>query len=545
MLRQEHQELGNEPDYDAMWGRIQSKLLNSASSAVTITRARVKKPLVRKIVPLACAAVLLAAAPAMAGVTIDWGALWRGESISNAISLGLGEELQETVVSGNIPFTLTGVATDDYFMHVLFQIDLPPLADYDYVGFERIQLTDKEGREVSVESQLRANASATNSLIGVFQAENKLESNKEQYDLKVNNLQLYKYRSFPLGVNPLNALHQPFALPYALGTESEFEVTAVIRSKGKLVITYEIDPVKHEGWQPATLAILKGSGDAVREEFGAVLPSAPNGRIVKQSTFVLSDAELADAELAVTAAEVVNVVEAEWRFNFDVNRNNSLKAIYVSRLNEAATTNDALMRFKELVVTPIDIRLPFDEDPAKGAGRAPYPRIEYEKQSLIIDGQEVEGWLGAPGLKNRYFSFQPPEWYEDWSQVPITLKLHERLITELNDETKPIALRSPSSERQRAETQIGAFKLHIDYYMDGDDLITEISSEDSRFRSVTPYLFEDGKRTAPQFNPTPPSGNGTSIQVDRYASAPKGHLQLRFALYQWTDPDTSVELKLQ
>ncbi|MDQ0060660.1 hypothetical protein [Paenibacillus harenae] len=545
MLRQERQELNDDPDYDAMWRRIESKLSSSIASDDVMTSARVKKPLAVKIIPIACAAVLLAAAPAMAGVTIDWGALWRGESISDAISHGLGEELQETVVSGNIPFTITGVAADDYFMNVLFQLDLPPLADNDYIVFESVQLTNKEGREFGVESQLRADASATDSLIGVFQAENKLGGNKEHYDLKVNNLKLYKYRSFPLGVNPLDALHQPFALPYALGTESGLEVTNVIRSKGKLVITYEIDPVSHGEWQPAALSILTGSGDSVGEEFGVVLRTVPNGRVVKQSTFVLSDAELADAELAVTTAEVVSEVKAEWRFSFNVDRNDSLEAIYVNRLNEAVTTNDALMRFKELVVTPIDIRLPFDEDPAKSAGGAPYPRIEYEKQSLIIDGLEVEGWLGTPDLNNRYFSFQPPEWYDDWSQVPITLKLSERLVTDLNDKTSLIALRAPSSERQRAETRIGSFKLHIDYYMDGDDLITETSSEDRRFRSVTPYLYDEGKKIVPQFNPAPPSGNGTGIQVDRYTSAPKGDLELRILLYEWSDPDASTELNLQ
>ncbi|GIP40543.1 hypothetical protein J31TS4_38230 [Paenibacillus sp. J31TS4] len=540
----EHAPLDGEPDYEAMWSRIEERRAKAQETQKAPVRrfARHRK----KALVLAASVSLLAAIPVLAAVNGGWETLWNGRSSVHAIEQGFGERLNQTVTSGQIPITLNGVATDDRQMNLLLTVDAGTLPAYDAIEFEKRVLTDAKNKAETVQMQLR-NDPAQGRMFGLASVQNKLGKAKQSFRLDLENLVFYQYRGTPVDLSPLKALGKRTAL--AGGPAASIEVTSAVREGNVYSVRYKLHVKDDDAWKANPHLTLVSGGQTIRETYAAVLPSEDPNVILRQSNFELSDAELQQARFELSALVETGRKEGAWHFAFDADGKKAAQAMYVGKLDPAAVANDSIMAFTNLVVTPLEIRLMYDEV------RNSFPKegtalVDYTSVKLLVDGRELDSgsgfWMTEDG--GRYRRFELPEWYEqkDWGQLPMKAILSGKKVQERAPEDHLLTLARPSADKQTVTTELHGFPVTFTYYKEGSDLLVESSSSDPSFGGITQsYLNIGGERMYAELNPTPPGGNGTNRKTERYINVPSGDLKLNPFLFVWFDPDAKVELNLR
>ncbi|WP_068617886.1 DUF4179 domain-containing protein [Paenibacillus tuaregi] len=540
--RMGRQPLDGEPDYEAMWNRIEAQLVqkNQQERASHRGISRHKK----KVLVLVASVSILAALPAMAAVNGSWDSLWNGRSSLNAIEQGLGDRLDQTVTSGDIPVTLNGVATDDQRMNMLLTMNVSGLPAYDAIEFERSELSEGKNKAEHIQVQLKQEQ-GQGRLFGLATVQNKLGEERKSYQLTLENVVFYQYRSFPLDLIPVESQDKKAALS---GTPvSSVEMTSVIREGNVFTVRYKLSGVNLEAVANPHLVLTSG-GQVIKEMYAAVLPSEDPNVIVRQSNFEISDADLKKARFELSALEESGRKEGRWNFAFEADGKKAAQAMFAVKLNPTDDANDSMMKFTEMVVTPLEIRLMYEE-----GGRFPepgVPLVNYDSVKLIVDGREMDSGSGFWTTKDGRFyrRFELPQWYEqkDWRNVPVKVILSGKKVQERANKNHLLELVQPAAERKTVKTELHGTSVEFTYYKKGKDLIVESSSSDPSFGGITQsYLDMKGERKFPEMNPNPPGGNGTNHKTERYVNVPEGDLKLNPFLYQWVDPKARVELNLR
>ncbi|MUT64727.1 DUF4179 domain-containing protein [Paenibacillus sp. NEAU-GSW1] len=527
------------PDFEAMWSRIQLQLTANAEKKPdkrNLYGATMRK---KKFITAAVACSFLIAVPVMASMNLNWEQLWRGESTMNALTVGLGERLNLTATSNHASLTLKGVVTDDQLMNVPFQLEMKNVPAYDFIDFGQVKLTDESGVAYHVDTQLER-AAENDQMIGILRTENQLKDRSLDYKLHVQDLVFYNYNFIKVTANPADIEKKSFSLSDP--EYSRLAVTSLIREGSALTIRYELDATDSSLTNGPHL-VFANDGTTLKSKYSAVLSSSEDGRAVLQETFEISDEQLSKSTLGLSYLAEAERRIGTWDFAFEADGKKASQAIYRKDLDPSVVTNDSVMAFKELVITPLEIRLTYDD---KSSGNFNFPTIRYDKAVLHINGQDIEGggWLEDDG-SGGYLSFESPEWYKDWSNVPMSLTLSEPRIQDKAPADQLLQLTSPNSAAQQVSTELQGFPVTFTYYMEGQDLIVESSSPDTNFRGITQsYLVSGEEHILSEMNPKPPGGNGTNKTIERYQDVPEGDLLLSPFLYVWTDPLRKAEIRI-
>ncbi|WP_245699963.1 hypothetical protein [Paenibacillus glacialis] len=134
---------------------------------------------------------------------------------------------------------------------------------------------------------------------------------------------------------------------------------------------------------------------------------------------------------------------------------------------------------EKLVITPleIDVNIPKDESlefPKEG-------EVSYNTVRLVVGDKEIKGdyYLKGVDPKNyqHMYLFQSPEWYKDWSQVPIKLILKDAFVRKYDPSKNWITLSQPVEKKQSTQLTVEDYNVHFTYYTDGKDLIVESESD--------------------------------------------------------------------
>lgn len=327
------------------------------------------------------------------------------------------------------------------------------------------------------------------------------------------------------------------------------EMTSVIREGNILTVRYKRGGLdKEASWKTNPHLVLTSGGEVIKEKYAAVLPSEEPNVIVRQSNYEITDADLQKSRFELSALEESGRKEGSWIFAFEADGKKAAQAMFAVKLNSADVANDSIMKFTELVITPLEIRLMYDESqdfPEPGA-----PLINYESVKLLVDGREMDSGSGFWTTKDGRFyrRFELPQWYEekDWDNVPMKVILSGKKVQERANKDQLLALAQPAAERKTVKTELHGISVEFTYYKEGKDLIVESSSSDPSFGGITQsYLDVNGEKKFPEMNPSPPGGNGTNHKIERYVNIPEGNLKLNPFLYQWFDPKAKVELNLR
>ncbi|AWB44731.1 hypothetical protein DCC85_11225 [Paenibacillus sp. CAA11] len=535
--------LDGEPDYEAMWSRIEERLAHKNQLERASQRGIRHK---KKVLVLVASVSILAALPAMAAVNGSWDSLWNGRSSFNAIEQGVGNRINQTVTSGGIPLTLDGVATDDQRMNMLLTMNVSDLPTYDAIEFGRSELSEGKDKAKRIQVQLKQDQ-GQGRLFGLATVQNKLGEERKSYRLTLENIVFYQYRNFPLDVIPAESQDKTAAL--SGGPVTSVEMTSVIRKGNVFTVRYKLSGVNQEAARKANphLVLISG-GQVIKEKYAAVLPSEDPNVIVCQSNFEISDADLKKSHFELSVLEESGRKEGSWNFAFEADGKKAAQAMFAVQLEPADVANDSMMKFTELVITPLEIRLMYEM-----GGRSPQPDvplIHYESVKLIVDGQEMDSGSGFWTTKDGRFyrRFELPQWYEqkDWSNVPMKVILSGKKVQERANKDHLLTLDQPAAQKKTVTTELHGTSVEFTYYKEGKDLIVESSSSDPSFGGITQsYLDINGERKFPEINPNPPEGNGTNRKVERYVNIPEGDLKLNPFLYQWFDPKARVELNLR
>lgn len=253
---------------------------------------------------------------------------------------------------------------------------------------------------------------------------------------------------------------------------------------------------------------------------------------LRQDTFRLSDEELNHASLYFSSLETVHTVEGTWQASFEADGNKTSQATFRKKLNPDLADPEFNMRLKELVVTPLQIRILLDNEFHKFPAK---PWVQYHKTELLLNGQTVAGGLWQTEKSGSFFRFEAPEWYKDWSRVPMKLQLSDAVISKRStDQWFPLEVGSES--KRSVEADLDGFPVTLTYYRQDQDLIVESQSDDPKFPGISQTAVKlDGKALYPQPNHIPPGGTGSNKRTDRYpgllskqryASIKSGLLQL-------------------
>lgn len=531
------------PDFDAMWGRIQASKTPSNLTHGEFAEKRTLLTSRKRLLPIAIAlSSILVATPVVAGVTLGWDEMFDRLGISTALKSGFGNPLDITVQSAGATLVIKGVVTDEQQLDVLFSLDVPQMPDYDVVEFEQKTLTNSDGEKLQLNDRIRKNASS-GQLAGLLEAENGLGNKREQLKLSLQNLLFYKYKETELQESPASL--QEGQQIDSMTSYGKLDIVSVVRENEVLTVRYEIPMKQPEDQQLDPKLILKTGDKTVTASYSAVLPPSKSGAIPQQDTFRLTDSELNDAKLYFSQLEVVQTIAGKWDATFEADGKKTSEATYYKKLDPAAVANDSDMELKKLVVTPLNIRVLMDMK-WKTRPKVPYEStVNYDKIELSVNGQRISGGMWQTDQLNWFLNFESPEWYKDWSAVPMKLLLSEARVEKRSKEWLQLA--GLPDTKQSIQTSLDGFPVTFTYYKQGQDLIVESRSSDPTFLGISQTAVKkDGKMFFPEMNPMPPGGNGTNQRVDRYPGLAfeQGELQLNPGFYSYSDKERKAEINI-
>ncbi len=528
------------PDFEAMWGRMQS---GKASANLNNRGFMGKIPLFTsrmRLLPVSIAlSSVLVAAPVVAGVSLGWDEMFDRLGISTALKSGFGNPLDITVQSAGASLAIKGVVTDEQRLDVLFSLDFPQMSNFDVAGFEQKTLTNSHGETLQLTDRIRKNASS-GQLTGLLEAANGLGTRREQLEISLQNLLLYKYKETELRESPAS-LKEGQQID-SMTRYGNLDIVSVVRENEVLTVRYEI-PMKQPNDQKLDpKLLLKVGGTTAAASYSAVLPPNKADTILRQDTFRLTDSDLNSAKLYFNQLEIVQTIAGKWDASFEADGKRTSEATFYKKLDPAVVANDSNMELKQLVVTPLNIRIMMDD---KWKTKSSYdPSVYYDKIELFINGQIIPGgrWEHKKG---RFLNFELPEWYKDWSAIPMKLLLSEARILKRSKDLLPLA--GLSDAKQSIQTSLDGIAVTFTYYKQGQDLIVESHSSDPKFLGISQSsVVKDGKPIYPEMNPVPPGGNGTNKRLERYPGllSKQGELQLNPGFYSYSDKERKVEINI-
>ncbi|WP_083536610.1 MULTISPECIES: DUF4179 domain-containing protein [unclassified Paenibacillus] len=536
------------PDFDAMWERIQARVEASGAGDDTAQQPAFATPARRsvrkrmRLLPAAAAiSTLLIAAPVVAGVTVGWPELFGRLGVTTAFNSGFGNPLKITMENEGVTVGLHGVVTDDNRLDVLFSATVPDMPDHDYVTFKTATLTDEKGRTGELQSLIRP-GEEKGQLSGLLETENTLGWGNNSLVLTLGDLSFYRYTDNPLQVSP-SRLRPGQTL--ATGTPyGSIAITSVERNGETVSVRYEIPVSPQATGQSHPHLFLKMGERRLTSSYAAVLPTDKPDIQFSQANFQLTEEEWEQASLHFSYLENIRTIKGTWGgATFEVNDAKAREATYRKKLDSTIQEDNISMKLKALTVTPLQIRIDYEEE----RGKPDFTQYDYRVKKLQVGERVIEGGLWHDDKSGWHLRFESPEWYKDWSNVPMKLLLSE-LVVQKRSTDLWMPLEQIDESRRTIEQTVDGFPVTFTYYRQGDDLVVESESPDDRFRGISQTAVnQGGERIYPPIEPMPPGGNGTNRRIQTYPGllAKKGAIELSPGFYSYREPDITKEISLQ
>ncbi|MGF7036583.1 hypothetical protein J2T17_007657 [Paenibacillus mucilaginosus] len=537
-----------EPDFEAMWGRMQTSRNKGDSNPDSVTPRDSGRGWVYslrpRLLPFAISAgCLLLSVPVVAGMTLGWPVFMDRIGITTAVEGGFGQRIDKTLSSGGVTVNLQGVVKDESRIDILFSMNARELPTYDMIRFGRSELVSESGRKVEL-SSLFPERDSDGEIRGLLEADYPMDSGKERYDLTLGDLSLYRYASSELGPAE-ELLREGQQAQTGQPAFPQLKMQSVHREGEMLSIQYSLPGALQDHLITNPMLQLVVGEKTIKAEYAAVAPGASN-EVITQLNFRVGDRELREAAVQLNYLEAFHRVAGSWNTSFEADGRKAAEVSYRRNLDPGATVNDANKELKELIVTPMQIRVAFKSTwqgvPQGGT------IVDYEGLDLMLGDELIRGSMRSYG-ENLYMVFETPEWYKDWSTVPMKLVLSGGILTKRAKWEDAVTLSSPSDAKQQVRAMLDGPQVTFTYYRSGGDLVVESQSDDPSFKGISQscILTSDGV-VYPDDDFDPPGGNGTNHRVERYTNLLNknaGELRLSPGFYRLNDPDRRLEIKLQ
>ncbi|WP_036633932.1 DUF4179 domain-containing protein [Paenibacillus massiliensis] len=524
-----------QPDYDLMWAAIEKEAYKRQQSPNAFPMTRPQRA---KLVPISLvfSCVLLIGIPAFAGVAINWDKIG-GRSVTNALNNGVGQQYDLKASSSGVTMHLNGVVTDGEKMKMLVSLDTPDDLT-SYIGFatENNTLTSQSSDKIKVTDSLFYDPDSKK-LIGIYDAPDTLQDDTRGYRFEAQNLVLYAERKLPLQAQPQSGdTIQTGAAQYPT-----IQVESIRHTSSQTIIRYKVaaEPSDLGQGNPQLVVVMDG------QEKNAIpthMPSTGSDVYIEQ-VFDLSEAEWKRADLRFTFTEEARRIAGTWTFDFEADGKKASEAMYTRKLqNSPEFLAKTGLTLKELKVTPLNIQIHVEQEDSLRNGI-----VHYNTAQLVIGDRTIIGGLTLKGTSGSYqhvIEFESPEWYKDWSDVPMRLILKEAVIEKRDTSKNWVTLNTPTADKQSTKIDVDGIEIQFAYYTDGEELIVESSSHSPSFKRVSQTTLRiQGTEVVPEILPR--GMVPAEIFIDHYKNVPLDEkIELNPGIYRYSDPSRDIELDL-
>ncbi|CAM4384602.1 DUF4179 domain-containing protein [Paenibacillus xylanexedens] len=524
------------PDYDLMWTTIEKE---AHKRRVNLNSSQKSAGYRAKAIPISIIFTffLLVAIPVFASMTIDWDRIG-GRGVASAINNGIGQQYDLQSASSGVTMNLNGVVTDGEKMKMLISLDTSTdLSPYSEFATEENTIIGESDARANVYGYLGRDPD-TQKLIGIYETADTLKGGTKEFTFEAKNLILYRDRDIFLKSNQ----HTGESMVTGVSQFPAIHIESVRHADNQTVIRYKVEVVSSD-LESVNPRLRVHTGAQVVDAIPTILPSEEKGLLIEQ-VFDISEADWANANLHFSYVEAAKRLTGTWKFDFVANGKKASEAIYTKKLYTnpefQAKTGVTL---DQLVITPLNLQILIDEEGSYTEGI-----VQYKSIQMIIDDKTITGVQTTKGGRSennqQLFHFESPEWYQNWSDVPMKLILKDAIV-EKRDTTKNwIHLNEPAKQKQYTKLTVDGLEIQFSYYKDGEKLIVESYSKTPSFRGVNQTMLRiNGKEVVPEINPqgmTP-----VKIHIDTYKDIPfDGHIELNPGIYKYSDPDKNVEIQL-
>ncbi|WP_442602830.1 DUF4179 domain-containing protein [Paenibacillus sp. KN14-4R] len=545
------------PNYEAMWNVIEKEVTKRRTETMESNSHIQKRKMFPAAVVFACC--MIVAVPAtIAGVALNWESLIGGKTITTALDNGFGQRYDLHAKSEGATMTINGVVTDGEKMKVLFSIETPEdVRQYDKIGIKQMAIKDEKSNNIQLSEELKYDPAsgkmqvingtindlkydqASGKLLGIYETLNELGDQKKSYTLEAEGLFFKKNKEIALK----SGVKVGDVIDTGIKRYPTIQIESIRELNRQLAVRYRITDVTSDAAQGNPHFSLKTSDNRELNSPPTALPNNRPGLLMEQ-VFDITEKDWDKSELQFVYSEEMKVLPSKWNFKLTVDGKKASEVIYTRKLEISEEEERRLgYRLEELVITPLEIRVGTVTSTLENA--LENGRTNYESERLLIGDQVVEG---TSAMKNYVFNgfesrlvFQSPEWYKDWSKVPMKLLFQDARVSKSDRSDNWVRLQKPSLQKQHMDMKIESFDVRYTYYLDGADLVVESSSDSPNFLAVIESRLR--VNDAIVFRKNDP--NDYTKYVERFKIADlNGKLELKPYIYSYKDPTNTIEIKL-
>ncbi|WP_314589011.1 DUF4179 domain-containing protein [Paenibacillus terrigena] len=536
------------PDYETMWANIERKVAaHKAHSTSTSTRTMTRRWAPAAIV-LACC--LMVSVPVFAGVKINWNNLFGTQTVHSALENGVGQQYDLSETQQGVTMNLHGVVTDNDQMKILVSLDVPNMPNFEVVDLKSTTLSEDGKTSKPIYGYFRKDKDS-GKLLGMYTLNDTLKSERKDYHLSANDLVFYKRASIPVPWK--GELKQKLDL--SSQEYPSLTVQSIIRDRDKVAIRYTITtaiPRDQANRRDPNLEITV-QGKGVKTVSRTLLPSEGN-EMLMEDVYQLNEEQLKAANWGVSYLAETQRVDGTWDFHFSVDGKKTNEAIITQPLTpDSKLLEHSAISLQKLIVAPLSIKIPFERVGNGPDLWATLGDVSFKKITLQVGDQDIEGWYQTTQnerneMTGEYFRFDTPEWYQDWTGVPMKLILKDPIVSKRDSSKHWITLQTPGRTKQHASVRMPeGFDIQYTYYQEGDDLVIESESPSPIFYRISQSVLRlnsDDKQFLPEYRPSGPDPIGKKIE--RYKNIPtNATIEINPGIYLYHDPSREATVQIQ
>jgi len=526
----------NEPDFDAMWERIEQHRSHSAGMASGHPAAASARRRVSRTAVLATAAVLLTVTPAFAALSDKW-AYWTYHSgVRSALEQGLGQQIGKTVSVGDAKLTVDTAVVDDNRTVLLFRLDLPDADPASYPRFAEMKLSDGKGNAIEGNVTFRWNPD-DQIWQGEFSADWTPDSLRADVRLSAEKLQIFTAAQRDISIDAEDNRKQTIeigqdgidrlvVLPFAQGDKTLLSTSVFFSDK------------EAQSWSYPSIGVYDGAAQVKEAATGVFGKPGAEGEYTGLQYFRTTDLRGAAVHYKLNYTRKSGEIDGSWSVDLQLDKERMLDGTLTRPIDQTVETAAGPVEFQDMIITPTQIRITGTHEK--------YKELSFKHFYLEVNGTKlIEGYPSQEA--GDYYGFtlrferQPGLVLSE--QTPIALVMNYE-VTERQD-NNPIHLADIGSGKKTITTQLGGYSVHWTYYMENGNLYIESVSDDPRFGGVNQTYMLDGKHRRYGMPVTANfAGDGNNRAIDRYPHFTGTEADLYIYYYSTDDPDKELRIDL-
>ncbi|GGN96250.1 DUF4179 domain-containing protein [Saccharibacillus kuerlensis] len=467
-----------EPDYDAMWMRMELEWERSseAASAQGSTRRAPMQMRVRKVALATVLGAALAAVPAYAAFQYDWSdILTDREGIQTALAQGLGQKIEQSVKHDGVTLTLHTAFTHEDRTLILYSLD-PDSEKGTSFDFSRLAITDSSGQRHEV-SNIMQLPNEDGVVQGYFETDWSPEASSEAVQFSAEELGFYENREIPLEFN----VGSPHPQMTDIGRDGvqAIQIQALDGGDGRTLLRTTIIPESGESENQAfpSLLVYDQSGKQIQWlHHKSGMPGEGNATL-NDSYYDTTSLLQQGVSFKLAYNRITERSDSSWDFPLILDKSQVEHATAKQKLNVTIGEGDEPLKIDNLTISPSQIRLGLRDGSASSS---------FAEYKLVVDGRELDQplYLKAPQNSESALVLERPADLTLSADSKIELQARHAIVTHKGDLPAPVMLTNISENKQTILSQVGGYPVSWTYYRQNGDLYVQTSSSSSNFGGI-------------------------------------------------------------